>query len=144
MNETAKATKEREATIMREKAREATKEYRESLLDVFLLHKQRVEEQINELCEVGTHENLCICLEDANVNTDLYLDVFSKKEVLDLLSILNKMDKKNAMQLLKDFYQQQKKNYYRFFYFPEFARMDEILRLDQNAENAENFLDMKS
>lgn len=125
----------------KEKAIEAIREYRKLLLEEFLLVAKQLQKEINNLYETGINEKLFICLEGAQVEQDICYTVIGKREILELLDILGRMDAENAITLLKRF---EKENEWNVFYdYPEFEKMEKILDTDQNAQYAEDFISMQ-
>lgn len=126
----------------KQKAITAIREYRKSLFEEFLLKAKELKKEMYKLWETGVNEELFICLDDTETEHDFCYIKLSKRMVLDLTNILNKMDNEsgNEMQLFKNFTDTHECS--DFYYYQEFEEMEKILYADMSAKEAEDFINM--
>lgn len=128
----------RNAVLMRRKAIEAIRLYRNELLKEFLLIVPELQKKLEKLLEKGTASKEYVCLRDAETEPDICYTVVSRNAVKELLKLIKSINKANAMKIFDAYTKIDE--WPAFCDFKEFRLMEEIHDAYKNAELAENMI----
>lgn len=127
----------KKTTKSKENAIKAIMEYRNELLEEFLLLKKILSEKLSNLCETGIDNEVYICLDDIKTEQDIVYTVLRRNMIVNLKASLDEMRKDNAMQVFHSI-----NNHPDLYCYKEFFKMEELSDKYFLAKEAIDFLDM--
>lgn len=127
----------KKTTKSKENAIKAIMEYRNELLEEFLLLKKILSEKLSNLCETGIDNEAYICLDDIKTEQDIVYTVLRRNMIVNLKASLDEMRKDNAMQVFHSI-----NNHPDLYCYKEFFKMEELSDKYSLAKEAIDYLDM--
>lgn len=127
----------KKTTKSKENAIKAIMEYRNELLEEFLLLKKILSEKLSNLCETGIDNKAYICLDDIKTEQDIVYTVLRRNMIVNLKASLDEMRKDNAMQVFHSI-----NNHPDLYCYKEFFKMEELSDKYSLAKEAIDYLDM--
>ena len=125
------------------RALEALREYKKSILEEFLSLAESLSKEMEVLCDTGIDTDLHLCFEnvevDENETEEILYTVVNREEVIRFKKILESMNEENAMNLFEENVSQD--TIVNIWGYEEFVTMQELATANKDIQVAIVFIE---